>query len=372
MGRPSLEVGTWGDISCRPHGPGFRASARFRDFDGVVRAVTRQADTESKAKAALRKALRDRVTAHRGGDGIDGNSRVDELAAVWLESISRDDRLSERTVAYYSKQVRNHVVPMYGGLKLSEVTGARVDRGLSALAVESPATAKAVRGCLSGMMRLAVRRDAVKVNPVAGVTRITTKARKGPARALTDGEADALFAALDADPRAHELDLVDLCRFLDGTGCRIGEALALTEERVGDGVVEIAATTHGSRIVERTKTDAGHRVIAVPPHVSALLARRIGDDTVPTGVALFASPMGRVRDASNTSNRLREVFDVAGFEWVTSHTFRKTVATRLDLAGMSARAIADHLGHSKPSMTQDVYMGRKVANSAAADVLTRG
>jgi integrase len=33
---------------------------------------------------------------------------------------------------------------------------------------------------------------------------------------------------------------------------------------------------------------------------------------------------------------------------------RKTAATLLDDAGLSARQIADHLGHSKPSVTQDV------------------
>lgn len=52
-------------------------------------------------------------------------------------------------------------------------------------------------------------------------------------------------------------------------------------------------------------------------------------------------------------------------------TFRRTVATRLDEAGLSARAIADHLGHAKPSMTQDVYMGRNVASSEAATILDR-
>jgi integrase len=54
---------------------------------------------------------------------------------------------------------------------------------------------------------------------------------------------------------------------------------------------------------------------------------------------------------------------------VTSHTFRKTVATRLDEAGLSAREIADHIGHDNPSMTQNVYMGRGVASAAAAKIL---
>ena len=35
------------------------------------------------------------------------------------------------------------------------------------------------------------------------------------------------------------------------------------------------------------------------------------------------------------------------------------VATRLDKAGLSAREIADYLGHERISMTQDVYMTRK-------------
>lgn len=35
----------------------------------------------------------------------------------------------------------------------------------------------------------------------------------------------------------------------------------------------------------------------------------------------------------------------------------------------SARLVADHLGHAKPSMTQDVYMGRKAGSTAAAAAL---
>ena len=57
---------------------------------------------------------------------------------------------------------------------------------------------------------------------------------------------------------------------------------------------------------------------------------------------------------------------------MTSHVLRKTVATRLDEAGLSARQIADHLGHNRPSLTQDVYMGRGMAAPEAAKALERG
>ena len=50
------------------------------------------------------------------------------------------------------------------------------------------------------------------------------------------------------------------------------------------------------------------------------------------------------------------------------HTYRKTVATMLDRQGLSARNIADQLGHARISMTQDVYMGRRAVDQAAAAV----
>ena len=56
-------------------------------------------------------------------------------------------------------------------------------------------------------------------------------------------------------------------------------------------------------------------------------------------------------------------------EGLTSHSFRKTVATLMDEAGLSARSAADQLGHAKPSMTADVYYGRKARATGAAAAL---
>jgi integrase len=84
---------------------------------------------------------------------------------------------------------------------------------------------------------------------------------------------------------------------------------------------------------------------------------------------VFTSPTGLLRDPSHTQGDLRDVFRRVGYPWVTSHVFRKTAATLLDEAGVSARKIADQLGHSQVSVTQDVDMGRKIASDDAARVL---
>ena len=56
---------------------------------------------------------------------------------------------------------------------------------------------------------------------------------------------------------------------------------------------------------------------------------------------------------------------------MTSHSFRKTVATLIDDEGLSARIGADQLGHAKVSMTQDKYMSRGRVHPQVADLLDR-
>lgn len=87
------------------------------------------------------------------------------------------------------------------------------------------------------------------------------------------------------------------------------------------------------------------------------------------GPWLFPSTRGAVRDPSTVRRSLAAV--VHGTEWqgLHPHAFRHLVATRLDAAGLTAREIADYLGHEQISMTQDVYMSRRATGSAAAAAL---
>jgi integrase len=122
----------------------------------------------------------------------------------------------------------------------------------------------------------------------------------------------------------------------------------------------------GLIITSAPKTRAGFRTLMLPSWaVEMLRIRPYGgpDRTV------FSSVLGGLRDRDNTIGYLREALNAAGFEWVTSHTFRKTVATLMDQAGLSSRAAADQLGHANVSLTTDVYFGRKAASTGAAAVL---
>src|SRR5699024_5442116 len=84
---------------------------------------------------------------------------------------------------------------------------------------------------------------------------------------------------------------------------------------------------------------------------------------------LFASHVMTLRDPSNTQRGLRDVRHQIGYPGLSTHTFRKTAATRLDRAGMSATEIAAILDHKNPSMTQDVYMNTRKGDTRAGAVM---
>lgn len=122
------------------------------------------------------------------------------------------------------------------------------------------------------------------------------------------------------------------------------------------------------------KTFSAQRVLPLPAFALAMLKERRPDDVVPGSIVFpnsrgHAHGRGSWRDPQNTGARLRDALDRAGYGWVTSHVFRKTAATVLDQAGLSARAIADHIAHARPSITQDVYMDERAAGREAAQAL---
>ena len=161
-----------------------------------------------------------------------------------------------------------------------------------------------------------------------------------------------------------------------GTGVRIGEALAVAwpEVDLDEATVDVSRTlirlTGVGLIRKSTKTETGERILTLPRFVVTMLRRRN-----PDGDALgpvFPDTLGGWRDPSNTRRALRDARGSEGFAWVTSHVFRRTCATILDQSGQSTRSIADQLGHAQVSMTQNHYLGRRIANPSARRVARPG
>jgi integrase len=275
------------------------------------------------------------------------------------------------------------VIPSLGDLYVHDLTTSVVDRHLRAV-VSTHAPRYRQDGAIRAFrnVALAVRHDALTVNPVREI-RLTAPKPKDAPRALTIAEVRQLRAWVTYDHYAVEHDVPDLLAFLVATGCRIGEALGLTWDRVdldhGTVVIDrqaIRIKGQGLRLMP-TKTDAGTRALALPSWSLDMLKRRqilnvsserVG--SVDTSPVFPAIRTGGIRDPRNTARDVRRSLEATGFRWASAHVIgRKSLATWMDQSGLSARAAADQLGHRRVSVTTDTYFGRKIANTGAAELL---
>lgn len=372
MGRPPLPLGTAGEIRVYRSAKGFKAHCNFRDYDGVTRRVSRVGKSKDAAKNNLRRAVQTRGRTDAAAE-ITGETLVRDVAELWFEEF-KDLGRSPNTEQMYRDRLDRQVIPSLGALRLREMTVSRCDRFLKTVKTNhGPGTAKVVRSVLSGVLGLATRHDALDHNPTRETARIATT--RMATRSLTLEQARDLRTRIAADLVAQRRDLPDFTDLMLATGLRIGEAAAVVRAAVDldAGTVEVRGTVirvkgKGLVIKPEPKTPAGWRTLELPSWAVAMLRRRTAglDDDDP----VFCSPttLG-LRDRSNTSADLREAFDAAGYPWVTSHIYRRTVATLMDEAGLSARAAADQLGHARVSMTQDGYFGRRTVVTGAAAVL---
>lgn len=380
MPRPPLPIGTHGEIRTVQRGSSWLTRAKFRNHDGVTRVVGRRDARRRRrpTRCGLPCAIGPRRRPEASCTRTAGSARRQSCgSASWRRRSRRARALPPRWRSTSSSYGRS----CCRAVRLGELTVPRLPAVLTATRRQhSAASAKTVRTILSGVRGLAVRYGVLPSNPVRDVGRI--ESRKKSARSLTSDELRDLLAKLDADKIAARHDLPDLARWYIGTGERTGEALAVHWHHVdldaatvtwGGGVIRVKGQ---GQIINHGKTDVSARPLRLPAWVvvmlrrrRVMLAERYGVPECGVDGPVFPNSLGGLRDKHNTGARWRDFRERAGYSWVTFRTFRRSVATILDEAGLSAREIADQLGHSKVSTTQDVYMGRRMPSTRAAEAL---
>lgn len=377
MPRPPLPVGTWGAVRVEPAAAGYRARARFRDYDGRTRDVERTGRTKGAARSALTAALAERTAP--SATEVTADTTLEQLAALWTEEVHAAGR-AENTRKRYRETLTNHVLPALGALRIREATVSRLDRFLKATTRSAGGpTAKLCRSVLSGMMGLAVRHGAAEANPLRDVAGITIA--KPEPRALTADEVrtvrESIHAYQSAPRRGRyaSTDLLPLVDLMLATGGRVGEILAArwSEVDLEAGRLTLSGTivwtdTKPARLIRQDhgKTSTSRRTLTLPSFaVDTLMAHRV---TVTAGNALdliFPSAAGTPRDAASVRKQLGKALRPAELDWVTPHTFRRTVATVIARASDLDNAAAQ-LGHNGTAITARHY----VEQTASAPDLT--
>lgn len=318
-----------------------------------------------KTQAEAIRKRRDEIQKEANGLSFEADkTTVGEFLDRWIED-SVMGNVSPRTFDNYRSQVRRHIKPALGSVKLSKLGAARVqslyrqklDEGLS------PASVRYVHAVLSRALKQALRWGLVPRN-VAEDVDPPVPARK-ESRTLSPQEARAML-------REARKDRLEALYVLAVTlGLRQGELLGL---QWGD-VDLVAGRLKVNRQLQRmrdgsglalvpTKTRKGRSIKLGTSDVSVLKAhreRQAEEKRHSCGLyedrnLVFATEIGTPLDASNVVRRsFKPLLKTAGLPNIRFHDLRHTCATLLFGKGLHPKIVQERLGHSSISVTMDVY-----------------
>lgn len=297
-----------------------------------------------------------------------GRPPVDETVAEyldrWLDAVAVTIEAS--TLRSYTDHVENHITPMLGRIRVTNLTTSDVNRliadRLRHVAPRtgrplSPTTVRLIVTTLRTAIAAGVDAHELPDNVVTGAQ--IPRATEHRIEPMTGVDADRIVAAV------RETWVGPIVRFLLGSGVRLGEACALNQ---GDLALE-----EGYVRLRESKT----RIRAVPVTDDAVEALRDALAAAPrrgrAEPAFFGPRADRTGHhdrltGSSVTHALPRILTDAGLPPLTPHALRHGLATLMLADGASMRLIQEQLGHRSPTMT-----GRyaHVVPSAQRDALKR-
>jgi integrase len=311
-----------------------------------------------------------RVVAPRFGDlAVSWSHRAESGAAL---TRSRKP-YAAATIASYRIGLEVHALgftePRHG-VPIEDLPGDRVDgRCLQNLADHLTTTRSAGTARQAVAAVVAVLRDAYGRGLIDSLPGRIILPPPPPSRAkhLTAVDLDRVQAgADDDDARLGRSLLGPLVALLVGTGCRVGEALALTWGPLGvdlehdPPIIVIGRST--------TKTDAGARAVPIDgPTAVALHRHRAETGQPPDGAYVFTRPAvgGPLRRDGIVRAGLDRIYVAAGIDAKGAHVLRHSHATILASMGAPAPALAARLGHRDAGFTMRTYVKPTATDLAA-------
>ena len=328
--------------------------------------VTIGYDAQGKRKRRVvygptRQAVQDKLTRLQGQklDGTLGELcklRVGEYLDQWLENTAL--RTVRRT-SYnaYETLVRCHIKPYLGGVRLIQLTPSHIDALLSQLNKKGASLTRQ-RKVFSGLRRAlnhAVKRGLIMRNVCLSVE--APKVEVKEMHPLTQEEAQRFLRAAESD-RLYALYVLALT-----VGVRQGELFGLEWKDVDfdERTIFIRRTLNessGQFVSGPPKTKRGTRRVRMPQvAVDALLEhrKRMLVEGHASGLVFCDHLGGPIRRQNMQRRSFKTLLKQADCPDVRFHDLRHTYATLALSHGVPIRVVSDTMGHSRSSITIDVY-----------------
>ena len=331
----------------------------------------------AKRKGDAERSLREAMTdADRGLVFDASNQTVAGYMTRWLEDFARAN-LAPRTYHNYKLQIREHIAPAFGTMKLSKLDTPNIQALYTAKLKGGlkPSSVRYIHAVLHCAMKKAVELRLIRRNPAASAR--PPKIRQEEITPLDAHQARLLMEAAKGD-RFECLYILSLM-----CGLRMGEALGLkwSDIDLEAGTLrvhrQLQRIREGGGLVFSEPKNASRRTIDLPQRaLEALRGHRKrqleeqlkdGEKWQDNGL-VFASSKGTPLDAQNIVNRyFKPLLRRSGLPEIRWHDLRHTCATLLLGRGVHPKMVQHLLGHGSIQLTLDRYshwipsMGRATA-----------
>jgi integrase len=309
-----------------------------------------------------RQLIEEQAKAHRGTPTPARGWRLDAYLDYWLDEIVRRIR-RPATYALYETTARLYLKPGLGTRPLTRLSLPMVQGFLNSRleAGDSVSKVETMRKVLSSALTRALREELVMRN-VAQLVTLPSRKRKEVSAWSADEARQFLQAAQD-----NQLYLAFLLLLV--YGLRRGEVLGLRWSDIDFdvGVIRIRQQIQrirGQLIIGPTKTHASHRElplvdIARGPlmelHQQQASTLQPTQEAPPVHDLVFRTSTGQPIEPRNLVRSFEAICRHAGLRRIRVHDTRRTAATLLNKLGVPARDTQLILGHSRISITQEIY-----------------
>ena len=285
-----------------------------------------------------------------------------EYAKRWIE-VTVPALCKPSTGRDYRGLLDNHILPVFGSLRVNEISRMRVKEFLMKKFSDgfAPSTLTHMKNTLSGVLNMAVDDETLTFNPAQRLGKvIRNQSMQVRVEPLTRGELALLLEAFKNNYPGHYPLVLTLAR----TGMRIGEAMGLKWGDIDFNGRFITIQRNISRGRVETPKSGKIRRIDMSRQLATVLqdllqqrmaeAQEKGLKEIPEWV--FVSEAGKMLDSCNWRKRVfNKVLQQEGLRKIHPHLLRHTYASLLIQAGVSLAYIRDQLGHHSIKVTVDIY-----------------
>jgi integrase len=347
--------------------------ARYTDPTGKQKSIF--AKTRAEVNKKLTKALND---INQGTYVEPSNTAVTEWMDTWYKDYKKP-AVKVKTLEGYESIIRNHIKPALGAIKLKDLKSETIQKLYNDIANRlSPRMAQLTHVTLHSALQQAYVNNLIPRNPAMKGAVIIPKSAAKEARVLTSEEQAKFMKALKGE-RLEAAFLLDLA-----TGLRVGELAALAWDnidldkkllKVNRTLYRVknpdkGAETKTKLVFDTPKSAKSNRTIPLLDEIISVLKahkkRQAAERLKAGGLVedggvyqdnnlVFCTEIGTPLDPRKIQAAFYTIVDKAGIGKANMHCLRHCFATRMLENGVDLKTTSELLGHSKISLTGDIY-----------------